>query len=77
MPKQMGFYVNLLKILVMTGIQYITDEKGNKQSIIIDLKKWGEYVEDFLDAIEAKQRKDEESESYSSVREKILNKKTA
>jgi len=57
----------------MTGIQYITDEKGNKQSIIIDLKKWGEYVEDFLDAIEAKQRKDEESESYSSVREKIQN----
>jgi len=59
----------------MTGIQYITDEKGNKQSIIIDLKKWGEYVEDFLDVIEAKQRKDEESESYSSVREKIQNEK--
>ncbi|MFA4852823.1 MAG: hypothetical protein WC868_08955 [Bacteroidales bacterium] len=58
----------------MTGIKYITDEKGNKQSIVIDLKKWGEYIDDILDAIEASQRLKEPSVSYKSARKKFIKK---
>jgi hypothetical protein len=56
----------------MTGIKYITNDKGEKQSVIIDLKKWGDIIEDIFDAIEAKSRVNEKSESYDSVRKKIL-----
>ena len=48
----------------MKGIEYITDEKGDRKSIIIDLKKWGDLIEDLIDAIEAKERVGEESVPY-------------
>ena len=56
----------------MTGIKYITDDKGNKKSIVIDLNKWGDVIEDIFDAIEAKSRLEEKSESYHKVREQII-----
>jgi hypothetical protein len=31
----------------MTGIQYVTDEKGRKVAVQIDLKKYGAVLEDF------------------------------
>ena len=58
----------------MTGINYITDNKGNKKSIIIDLSKWGDIIEDIFDAIEAKNRLKEKSESYHDVRKQIISK---
>ena len=56
----------------MTGIKYITDNKGNKKSIIIDLDKWGDIIEDIFDAIEVKNRLKEKSESYHEVRKQII-----
>jgi hypothetical protein len=58
----------------MKGIEYLIDEKGERKSIVIDLKKWGELVEDLLDAIEAKERVEEESIPYRIARKKILRK---
>lgn len=31
----------------MTGIQFVTDEKGRKLAVPIDLKKYGALLEDF------------------------------
>jgi hypothetical protein len=58
----------------MKGIEYLIDEKGERKSIVIDLKEWGELVEDLLDAIDAKQRVGEESIPYRMARKDILEK---
>lgn len=58
----------------MKGIEYLIDEKGERKSIVIDLKEWGELVEDLLDAMAAKQRVEEESIPYRMVRKEILDK---
>ena len=58
----------------MKGIEYLIDEKGERKSIVIDLKKWGELVEDLFDAIEVKQRAEEESIPYRVARKNILKK---
>ena len=58
----------------MKGIEYLIDEKGDRKSIVIDLKKWGELVEDLMDAMEAKQRIEEESIPYRAARKEILKK---
>jgi hypothetical protein len=55
----------------MEGIQYVTDDKGRKTAVLIDLKKFGELWEDFYDALIAKQRADEPRESLEVVREKL------
>jgi hypothetical protein len=55
----------------MKGIEYLTDENGERKSIVIDLKTWGELIEDLLDAIEAKQRIEEESIPYRIARKDI------
>ena len=31
----------------MTGIQFVTDDKGRKVAVQIDLKKYGALLEDF------------------------------
>ncbi len=36
----------------ITGIKYHKTTSGKLKSITIDLKKWGQYIEDFLDMIE-------------------------
>lgn len=55
----------------MEGIQFVTDDKGRKTAVLIDLKKYGELWEDFYDALIAKQRADEPRESLEVVREKL------
>jgi hypothetical protein len=55
----------------MEGIQYVTDDKGRKTAVLIDLRKYGELWEDFHDALLARQRADEPRESLDVVREKL------
>jgi hypothetical protein len=57
---------------LMTGIQYLTDEKGKPTSVLIDLKKWGKLWEDFSDAMIIKQRKNEPRESLASVKRALI-----
>ncbi|WP_462266040.1 hypothetical protein [Mucilaginibacter sp.] len=59
----------------MRGINYITDENGNKSAVVIDMQTYAEQIEDFLDGIEASQRVAEPHEDYKVVMERIINAK--
>lgn len=52
----------------MTGIQYLTDEKGNKVAVQIDLKKHRLLWEEFQDGLIANQRKREKGVPYEQYR---------
>ena len=43
----------------MTGIQFVTDEKGRKVGVQIDLKKHGSRLEDFWDGLISESRRHE------------------
>jgi hypothetical protein len=68
-------FIPLQKRKEMKGINYLTNDKGLKTAVVIDLKIHREEVEDFLDALEAKSRKNEAKEEASLVFERILNQK--
>ncbi|MFL6231099.1 MAG: hypothetical protein ACJ741_20165 [Pyrinomonadaceae bacterium] len=55
----------------MEGIQFVTDDKGQKTAVLIDLKKYGELWEDIYDSLTARRRADEPRESIEDVREKL------
>jgi hypothetical protein len=52
----------------MTGIQYVTDEKGRKVAVQIDLKKHGAIWEDFRDGLVSESRRKEKSIPYEQYR---------
>ena len=56
----------------MRGVNYLTNDRGIKTAVMIDLKTHREEVEDFLDFIEAKSRKNEVKEDADLVFERIL-----
>jgi len=56
----------------MTGINYVTDEKGRKVAVLIDLKKHGALWEDFCDGLIAESRKKEKSIPYEQYRAERL-----
>jgi hypothetical protein len=41
----------------MTGIQFVTDDKGRKMAVQIDLKKYGALREDFWDGLISQSRR--------------------
>jgi hypothetical protein len=41
----------------MTGIQFVTDEKGRKLAVQIDLKRYGAVLEDFWDGLISESRR--------------------
>jgi len=43
----------------MTGIQYVTDEKGRKVAVQIDLKKYRDLWEDIEDVLVSRSRRGE------------------
>jgi hypothetical protein len=55
----------------MEGIRFVTNEKGQKVAVQINLKKFGELWEDFYDDLLARQRADESRESMQSVKERL------
>ena len=61
----------------MRGISYLTNDRGIKTAVVIDLKNHREEIEDFLDGLEAKSRKNELKENASIVFDRILSKKGA
>jgi hypothetical protein len=52
----------------MTGIQYVTDEKGRKVAVLIDLKKHRAIWEDFRDGLISEARRKEKGSSYEQYR---------
>jgi hypothetical protein len=59
----------------MTGIQFITDEKGRKTAAVIDLKKHKSLWEDFFDGLVSESRSKEKSIPYEQYRENRLKKR--
>ncbi len=56
----------------MTGIQFVTDEKGRKTAVLIDLKKHKAIWEDFWDGLVSESRRKEKSILYEEYRAKRL-----
>ncbi|MCD5425664.1 MAG: hypothetical protein LRZ92_04295 [Methanosarcinaceae archaeon] len=60
---------------MIEGIQFVTNEAGEKTAVLIDLKQYGELLEDFYDVLIAHKRADEPRESLESVRELLKHQK--
>ena len=57
----------------MSGIQFVTDEKGRKVGVLIDLKKYRAIWEDFWDSLVSESRRKEKGipyEQYRTIRRK-------
>jgi hypothetical protein len=52
----------------MTGIQFVTDDKGRKTAVLIDLKKHRALWEDFWDGLVSESRRKEKSIPYQEYR---------
>lgn len=56
----------------MKGVQFVVDDEGKQQAVLIDLKKNRQLWEDFFDAAVAESRADEPRESLSDVKRSAL-----
>jgi hypothetical protein len=56
----------------MTGIQFVTDEKGRKVAVQIDLKKHGARLEDFWDGLISESRRNEKETSIERIKADLL-----
>jgi hypothetical protein len=56
----------------MTGIQYVTDEKGRKVAVQIDLTKHRELWEDFQDVLVSRARRHEKRIPLDRVKAKLI-----
>ena len=52
----------------MTGIQFLTDEKGRRTAAVIDLKKHGAALEEFWDGLISESRRKEKGIPYEKYR---------
>jgi len=55
----------------MQGIQYVTNAKGRRIAVMIDLHRHGEMWEDFYDVLTTRLRASEPRESLSSVKKRL------
>ncbi|VXD24394.1 conserved hypothetical protein [Planktothrix serta PCC 8927] len=55
----------------MKGIQFVVNDAGEKQAVLIDLMEWGELWEDFYDLLVAHTRQDEEEVSWEELKQQI------
>jgi hypothetical protein len=56
----------------MTGIQYVTDEKGRKVAVQIDLKKYGAIWEDFWDGLVSESRRKEKGIPLEKIKADLV-----
>ena len=56
----------------MTGIQYVTDEKGRKVAVQIDLTKHGELWEDIQDVLVSRSRRHEKRIPLDKVKAGLI-----
>lgn len=59
----------------MEGIQYVTNDKGKRVAVLIDLRKHGELWEDFYDSVTARIRAKEPRETLDSVKTRLRKQK--
>ena len=56
----------------MKGIHFVSNEKGKKVAVQIDLKMYGDLWEDFYDHLAFRSRKLEPKESLKSVKQRLI-----
>jgi hypothetical protein len=56
----------------MTGIQFVTDDKGRKVAIQIDLKKYGAMLEDFWDGLISESRRKEKGIPLEKIKADLV-----
>jgi ribosomal protein L20A (L18A) len=61
--------------VTMQGIQFVTNDKGEKVAVQIDLRKHAAVWEDVYDSITARNRSREPRESIESVKERLINRR--
>ncbi len=52
----------------MSGISFVSDEKGNTTAVMIDLKKYRRVWEDFYDRLIIEQRKKERRINWETAK---------
>jgi hypothetical protein len=52
----------------MTGIQFVTDEKGRRTAVLIDLKRHSAIWKDFWDGLVSESRRKEKGIPYKQYR---------
>lgn len=52
----------------MTGIQFVTDDRGRKVAVLIDLKKHGARLQDFWDGLISESRRKEKGIPLEKIR---------
>lgn len=60
----------------MKGINFLTSATGEKTAVVIDLKKYKDQIEDFLDGLEAASRANEPSVDFEKAVAKIIKAKS-
>lgn len=55
----------------MQGIQFVTNDKGEKTAVLIDLREYGELWEDIYDTLTARARASEPREGLTTVKERM------
>ncbi len=63
---------NPRRALPMTGIQFVTDEKGRKVAVQIDLKRYGAMLEDFWDGLISESRRNEKGIPLAKVKSDLV-----
>ena len=56
----------------MEGIRFVTNDKGERVAVQIDLRKHGDLWEDVYDSLTARKRTKEPRESIASVKERLI-----
>ena len=56
----------------MEGIQFLTNDKGERVAVQIDLRKHADIWEDVYDSLTARKRSREPRESLDSVKERLI-----
>src|SRR5271166_4915932 len=57
----------------MSGIQFVTDEKGRKVAVQIDLKKHGAVLQDFWDGLISESRRKEKGILFEKIKADLVN----
>ena len=56
----------------MTGIQFVTDDRGRKVAVQIDLKRYGALLEDFWDGLISESRRKEKGIPLEKIKADLV-----
>jgi hypothetical protein len=59
-------------MIFMTGIQFVTDEKGRQVAVLIDLKKHGARLQDLWDGLISESRRREKGIPLEKIKADLM-----